>query len=128
MKVGKKKPVKYGMGGLMKKYAVGGVMESPKPPLSRGNTVEDPDTGTKTTITNAEYLERLTWQNALQELKKSGYSGIGHDSTQAFREDAGGNPALLHNNYKLTIKLAKEAGVYDTARQKAVSQLRTNKK
>jgi len=128
MKVGKKKPVKYGMGGLMKKYAVGGVMESPKPLLSKGNTVADPETGTKTKITNAEYLERLTWENALQELKKSGYGGIGQDSTQASRVDGGGNPALLHNNYKKTIQLAKEAGVYDIARQKAVEQLRTNKK
>lgn len=122
MKVTKKKPVKYGMGGLMKKYAVGGLME--KPNISKGATVSDSESAAKGKITNAEYLERLTWENALQELKKSGYGGIGQDSTQATRVDGQGNQALLHNNYKKTIELAKEAGVYDIARQKAVAQLR----
>jgi homoserine acetyltransferase len=110
----------------IKKYAKGGLGTN-TPMVNKGVTVSDPETAAKGKITNAEYLERLTWENALQELKKSGVGTIGQDSTQATRVDGGGNKALLHNDYNSTIALAKKMGVYDTARQRAVAKLREKK-
>ena len=84
---------------------------SPKDPMAKG------------AMTNAEFLERLTWQKALEALDKRGVTMV-DQSNRSTKILGQGNPNILDNNYELAIKKAKEYGVYDQARQAAVEEYR----
>ena len=77
-------------------------------------------------MTNAEFLERLTWQKAVEALDKRGVSMV-DQSNRSTKILGQGNPNVLDNNYELAIKKAKEYGVYDQARQAAVAEYRSKK-
>jgi len=76
-------------------------------------------------MTNAEFLERLTWQKAVEALDKRGVSMVDQAERPAAKRILGqGNANVLDNNYELAINKAKEYGVYDQARQEAVREYR----
>ena len=89
--------------------------------VGKGRQPSDPNA--KGAMTNAEFLERLTWQKAVEALDKRGVSMV-DQSNRATKILGQGNPNILDNNYELAIKKAKEYGVYDQARQEAVREYR----
>ena len=89
--------------------------------VGKGRQPSDPNA--KGAMTNAEFLERLTWQKSLEALDKRGVSMV-DQSNRATKILGQGNPNILDNNYELAIKKAKEYGVYDQARQEAVREYR----
>ena len=94
--------------------------------VGKGRQPSDPNA--KGAMTNAEFLERLTWQKAVEALDKRGVSMIDQAERPAAKRILGqGNPNILDNNYELAIKKAKEYGVYDQARQAAVAEYKSKK-
>ena len=92
--------------------------------VGKGRQPSDPNA--KGAMTNAEFLERLTWQKAVEALDKRGVSMV-DQSNRATKILGQGNANVLDNNYELAIKKAKEYGVYDQARQAAVAEYRSKK-
>lgn len=74
-------------------------------------------------MTPKEYLEMLTWQEAVKALDQRGVSMV--DQGEGKKILGQGNANVLDNNYELAIKKAKEYGVYDAARQSAVALYRS---
>ena len=111
-------------GGMMPKYKEGGTVPGKDTWVGKGRQPSDPNA--KGAMTNAEFLERLTWQKSLEALDKRGVSMV-DQSNRATKVLGQGNPNILDNNYELAIKKAKEYGVYDQARQEAVKEYRSKK-
>jgi hypothetical protein len=111
-------------GGMMPKYKEGGTVPGKDTWVGKGRQPNDPQA--KGAMTNAEYLERLTWQKAVEALDKRGVSMV-DQSNRSTKILGQGNPNVLDNNYELAIKKAKEYGVYDQARQAAVAEYRSKK-
>jgi hypothetical protein len=112
---------------MMKKYEMGGKMPGEKKNdswVGKGRQPSDPNA--KGAMTNAEFLERLTWQKAVEALDKRGVSMV-DQSNRATKVLGQGNANVLDNNYELAIKKAKEYGVYDQARQEAVKEYRSKR-
>lgn len=109
---------------MMKKYEMGGKMPGEKKNdswVGKGRSPQDPMA--KGAMTSAEFLERLTWQKALEALDKRGVTMV-DQSNRSTKILGQGNPNILDNNYEMAIKKAKEYGVYDQARQAAVEEYR----
>ena len=101
-----------------KKYAEGGVVPG-KDDSWVGKGRSPKETGAKGAMTPKEYLEMLTWQEAVKALDQRGVSMV--DQGEGKKILGQGNANVLDNNYELAIKKAKEYGVYDAARQSAVA-------
>jgi hypothetical protein len=111
-------------GGMMAKYKEGGTVPGKDTWVGKGRQPNDPNA--KGAMTNAEFLERLTWQKAVEALDKRGVSMV-DQSNRSTKILGQGNANVLDNNYELAIKKAKEYGVYDQARQAAVAEYRSKK-
>lgn len=102
-----------------KKYAEGGVVPGKDDSwVGKGRQPNNPAASGE--MTKQEYLEMLTWQEAVKALDQRGVSMV--DQGQGKKILGQGNANVLDNNYELAIKKAKEYGVYDLARQDAVKQ------
>lgn len=112
-------------GGMMAKYKEGGTVPGKDTWVGKGRQPNDPQA--KGAMTGAEYLERITWQKAIEALDKRGVSMV-DQSNRSTKILGQGNPNVVDNNYELAIKKAKEYGVYDQARQEAVKEYRSKKK
>lgn len=73
-------------------------------------------------MTSQEYLEMLTWQEAVKALDQRGVSMV--DQGEGKKILGQGNANVVDNNYELAIQKAKEYGLYDAARQSAVKLYR----
>lgn len=105
----------------VKRYSNGGT--TPKPSwVGKGRSPKDPASVGK--ITNAEYLEQLTWNEAVKQLERRGVTMIDKSKTGSKNILERGNKQMPERNYELAIKKAKEYGVYDQARQDAVRAFR----
>ena len=105
----------------VKRYSNGGV--TPKPSwVGKGKAPNDPASVDE--ITSAEYLERLTWSEAVKQLEKRGVTMIDKSRKGAGKILQRGNTQMPERNYELAINKAKEYGVYDQARQDAVRAFR----
>ena len=104
-----------------KKYAQGGTVPNKPTWVGKGRQPNDPNA--KGAMTEAEYLERLTWQKSLEALDKRGVSMV-DQSNRSTKILGQGNANVLDNNYEMAIKKAKEYGVYNQARQAAVAEYR----
>jgi hypothetical protein len=113
-------------GGMMAKYAEGGKMpdDPTKKPswVGKGQSPQDPTASGD--MSKQEYLEMLTWNEAVKQLEKRGVTMI--DKSRAGAENilSQGNRQMPAKNYQLAISKAKEYGVYDQARQDAVTQFK----
>ena len=106
---------------MMKKYAQGGTVPGKDTWVGKGRQPNDPKA--KGAMTEAEYLEMLTWQKSVEALDQRGVSMV--DQSNRSKKILGqGNANVLDNNYALAIEKAKEYGVYDQARQAAVAEYR----
>lgn len=110
---------KYKDGG--KKYAQGGTVPGKDTWVGKGRQPNDPKA--KGAMTEAEYLEMLTWQKSVEALDQRGVSMV-DQSNRSTKILGQGNANVLDNNYALAIEKAKEYGVYDQARQAAVAEYR----
>jgi hypothetical protein len=105
----------------VKRYSNGGT--TPKPSwVGKGKAPNDPASVDE--MTSAEYLERLTWNEAVKQLEKRGVTMIDKSRKGAEKILQQGNKQMPERNYELAIKKAKEYGVYDQARQDAVRAFR----
>lgn len=111
-------------GGMMAKYKEGGTVPGKDTWVGKGRQPNDPQA--KGAMTEAEYLERITWQKAVEALDKRGVSMV-DQSNRSTKILGQGNSNVVDNNYELAIKKAKEYGVYDQARQEAVKEYRSKK-
>jgi len=108
-------------GGMMAKYKEGGTVPGKDTWVGKGRQPQDPEA--KGAMTSEEYLERLTWQKAVEALDRRGVSMV-DQSNRSTKILGQGNANVLDNNYELAINKAKEYGVYDQARQEAVAEYR----
>ena len=110
---------------MMKKYQMGGQMPVEKKDSFVGKGLYPKDPTAKGAPTKLETLEKLTWDKSVEWLKRRGVAMIDQAERPASRKILGqGNPNILDNNYELTIKKAKDYGVYDYAREEAVREYR----
>ena len=103
-----------------KKYPNGGFVTPSW--VGKGRSPEDPSS--KAEMSPAEYLERLTWANAVKQLEKRGVSMIDKSRKGAEAVLRKGASEMPGKNYELAIKKAKEYDVYDLAREQAVAEFR----
>jgi len=113
-------------GGMMAKYAEGGIVpdDPTKKPSWVGKGRQPNDPTSSGDMTKQEYLEMLTWNEAVKQLEKRGVTMI--DKSRAGSENilGQGNRMMPAKNYQLAIAKAKEYGVYDQARQDAARLFR----
>jgi hypothetical protein len=113
-------------GGMMAKYAEGGkVPEDPtKKPSWVGKGLRPEDPTASKDMTKQEYLEMLTWNEAVKQLEKRGVTMIDKSIVGGENILAQGNRQMPAKNYQLAIAKAKEYGVYNQARENAARLFR----
>lgn len=104
-----------------KKYAEGGIVPGKDNSwVGKGRQPNDPAASGE--MTKQEYLEMLTWNEAVNQLEKRGVTMIDKSRKGGENILGQGNNQKPAKNYQLAIEKAKEYGVYDLARQDAVRQ------